>query len=168
MSTDIKYHEYAKEMLTQLPRGSFLSVKANEKINTMTIGWGAIGYMWQRPILVVAVRYSRYTYSLIEKADDFSVSIPLNDDLKKSLAAAGTQSGKDINKFQQFQLTAQKGQQIESPVIGECNLIYECKTVYKQPMNPEMLDDEIKNKFYSDDDYHVIYFGEIVASYINK
>ncbi|WP_369397352.1 hypothetical protein [Syntrophomonas palmitatica] len=48
MLANLKYHEMSREMLEQLPRGAFLSVKAGERINTMTIGWGAVGYMWQK------------------------------------------------------------------------------------------------------------------------
>ncbi|MDD2586749.1 MAG: flavin reductase family protein [Syntrophomonadaceae bacterium] len=167
MYTNLEYNEYAREMLTQLPRGAFLSVKAGAQINTMTIGWGSIGYIWKKPLLIVAVRTSRYTYELMEKATDFSVSLPLDADLKTALGEAGKKSGRDIDKFQHIHLTAQEGQKIESPVIGECKLIYECKIVYKQQLDPEMLGEEIKEKFYADHDYHTLYFGEIVSSYIN-
>lgn len=167
MYTNLEYNEYAREMLTQLPRGAFLSVKAGNQINTMTIGWGSIGYIWKKPLLIVAVRTSRYTYELMEKATDFSVSLPLDADLKTALGEAGKKSGRDIDKFQQIHLTAQNAQKIGSPVIGECKLMYECKIVYKQQLDPDMLDEEIKEKFYGDRDYHTLYFGEIVSSYIN-
>jgi len=168
MSESLEYYKYAEKMLARLPKGAFLSVKADDRINTMTIGWGTIGYMWKKPVIMVAVRYSRFTYELIEKAHDFSISIPLDDKLKKLLAAAGTTSGRDIDKFSEFELTARDGKTINSPVIGECELIYECKIIYKQPLDPMMLDTDIKEKFYTNNDYHVFYFGEILTSYINE
>lgn len=165
---DVAYTQYVEEMLQQLPQGAFLSVKSGEMINTMTIGWGAIGYMWRRPVLIVAVRFSRYTYHLMEKATDFSVSFSLNKDLKNSLAEAGKKSGRDIDKFRELNLTARQGKKIDSPVIAECDLVYECQIVFKQPINPDFLHPEIKNKFYADEDYHVLYFGEIVDTYYCK
>ncbi|NLO22482.1 MAG: flavin reductase family protein [Syntrophomonadaceae bacterium] len=168
MSEQISYNAMAQELLGQLPRGAFLSVRAEERINTMTIGWGSLGYFWNLPVLMVAVRYSRYTYDLMEEARDFSVSVPLNSDFKKSLAGTGSQSGRDIDKFKVFSLKAEKGKSIESPVIGSCGLVYECRLIFKQTMDPALLAPELRQKFYSQEDYHVMYYGEIVSTYLNK
>lgn len=168
MSEQLSYNTMARELLEQLPRGAFLSVRAEEKINTMTIGWGALGYFWNLPVLMVAVRYSRYTYNLMEEARDFSVSVPLNSDFKKSLAGTGSQSGRDIDKFKVFSLKADKGRSIESPVIGSCGLVYECRLIFKQTMDPALLAPELKQKFYAQEDYHVMYYGEIVSAYVNS
>jgi flavin reductase (DIM6/NTAB) family NADH-FMN oxidoreductase RutF len=158
----------AREMLEQLPRGAFLSVRAEDRINTMTIGWGAIGYFWNRPVLIVGVRYSRYTFDLIEAARDFSVTLPLSPDFKKSLAGTGAQSGRDIDKFKVFSLKADNAKEIESPVIGGCGLVYECRLIFKQAMDPELLEPELRQKFYPQEDYHVMYYGEIVSTYVNS
>ncbi|NLB87990.1 MAG: flavin reductase family protein [Syntrophomonadaceae bacterium] len=163
------YTILASEMLQQLPKGAFLTVKDDkDRINTMTIGWGSIGYMWQKPIIMVAVRYSRYTYDLIENAPDFTVSFPYTNEMKKELAVAGTKSGRDIDKFKELSLTLQDSLETQSPAIAGCNLIFECKMIFKQPMEAKFLDEEIKRKHYSNNDYHVLYFGEIVACYSNE
>lgn len=167
MTKSIRYNEFIQETLTQLPRGAFLTVKAGETINTMTIGWGLIGYIWRMPVLMVAVRRSRFTYELMEKTDNFSVSFPLQGNLKDPLAKVGKESGRDIDKFKEFPLTAQPGTVIESPSISECHLIYECQTVYKHHMDPLLLADDIQASCYSDNDYHILYYGKIVASYLN-
>lgn len=165
MSVDIPYEQSAAQFLSQLPRGAFLTVKAGNQLNTMTIGWGSIGHIWQKPIMMVMVRYSRYTYELMEKAVDFSVSIPATGEMKKDLAVAGTKSGRDIDKFQECQLTAKNAQLIDSPIINECGLVYECKIIYKQDMQPEKMAEDYKNRCYANGDYHVMYFGEIVTCY---
>lgn len=162
----IKFNEYSTEALEQLRKGAFLTVKDENEVNTMTIGWGSISVVWNKPIFMVAVRYSRHTYNLIEKAKEFTVSIPLNNDLKKELAYCGSKSGRDVNKFEECNLTLLEGQKISTPVIEECELHYECKVVYQQAMEPATLDEGLKNRFYSNNDYHVLYFGEIVDSYL--
>lgn len=156
------------DMLKQLPLGAFLTVKSGDKINTMTIGWGAIGFMWNRPVMMVMVRYSRYTHELIQDAVDFSVSVPLDGHLKKALAGAGSKSGRDLDKFKAFELGAETAKLINSPVIADCGLIYECRTLYKQPMEPGILEEVLDGKLYKDKDYHVLYYGEIVANYKNR
>lgn len=69
-------------------KGAFLTVENQEKVNTMTISWGNIGYQWNKPIFTVLVRKSRHTYEMLEKGAEFSISIPLNDNFKESLAFA--------------------------------------------------------------------------------
>lgn len=166
--SQIPYEQYSAQFLNQLPRGAFLTVKAGENINTMTIGWGSIGFMWQRPVLMVMVRHSRYTYQLMENAGDFSVCLPAQGELKQDLAIAGTKSGRDIDKFSECKLTAKNGRTISSPIIGECGLVYECRLLFKQAMDADNLNPEIREKFYADNDLHVLYYAEITACYENK
>lgn len=165
MSNKLSYEQYSQHFLTQLPKGAFLTVKEGDRVNTMTIGWGSIGFIWQRPALMVMVRCSRYTHDLISNSQDFSVSVPALGELKKPLAIAGTKSGRDIDKFKECELTAQEAKSVDSPVIGECGLFFECKLAFKQIMDPEKLDSSVREKFYSDNDYHVMYYGEILACY---
>ncbi len=168
MKRDIKFNEFSHEMIEGLKKGAFLTVKDGNKANTMIIGWGNIGIVWGKPIFTVEVRYSRYTYELLEKTSEFTVSIPIKKDLKEALSICGSKSGRDIDKFKECNLTAEEGKAISTPIVGDCELHYECKVVYKQAMEPGTLDKEIKDKYYSNNNYHVIYYGEIVASYIKE
>ncbi len=168
MFKDIEYNAYSKEMLDQLQKGAFLTVKDSDKLNTMTIGWGTLGFMWKKPILVVAVRYSRYTYEMLEKAKEFTVSVPLNINMAKELGICGTKSGRDVDKFKECGLTTTDAKVINTPIIEKCDLHYECKVVYQQAMEPALVAEEINESAYGNKDYHVIYYGEIVASYIKE
>lgn len=150
-------------------RGAFLTVKDKDgKVNTMTIGWGNIGYAWGKPIFTVMVRKSRYTYELLENAEDFTVSVPLDDTMKDAIGFCGSKSGRDYDKFKESNITMLESNEINSPAIKNCGMVYECKIVYKQPMDPQLLDVELKNKWYTSDDYHTLYYGEIVSCYCNK
>lgn len=148
-------------------KGAFLTVKSGQKINTMTISWGNVGYEWNRPIFTVLVRNSRYTHDLMENSNDFTVSIPLSKELKNELAVCGSKSGRDIDKFKECNLTLEKSRKVDSPIIGECELHYECKIVYKQEMNPEFISKDVLESSYSKGDYHTLYYGEIVETYTN-
>ena len=70
------YLDQADKLMERIKQGAFLTVKAKRHCNTMTIGWATIGIIWQRPIFMIAVRDSRHTFTLIEKTDNFTVSIP--------------------------------------------------------------------------------------------
>ncbi|MCY6369096.1 flavin reductase family protein [Clostridium ganghwense] len=149
-------------------RGAFLTTKVDDKVNTMTISWGSIGFEWNKPIFTVFVRKSRYTHQFVEKSGKFTVSIPVDDSMKEDLAFCGKKSGRDVNKFEECNLKIEEGKEINVPVVGECGLVYECRVVYKQDMDLNLIDEEIRKVKYSDEDIHTVYYGEIVACYLNK
>ena len=166
MMKDVFYADYSKEALEALAKGAFLTTQADGKINTMTIGWGTIGHIWQKPVFMVMVRDSRHTYPMLEKSDSFTVSIPFGT-MKKELALCGTKSGRDMDKFEAADLQALPGKVVNVPVVGGCDIHFECKIVNKQKMEKELLDPAFAQAWYGDDDYHTLYYGEIVACYVD-
>jgi flavin reductase (DIM6/NTAB) family NADH-FMN oxidoreductase RutF len=154
----------AAEAMQQIVDGAFLTVKAEDALNTMTIGWATIGYIWNKPIMLVAVRLIRHTFGIIEQADDFTVSIP-STDMAKELDFCGTRSGRDVDKFEACRLPVAPAQRVGSPIIAVPGLHYECRIVYKTAMGPAHLSPELAQGFYAAEDYHTLYFGEIVDCY---
>jgi len=164
---NVDYLSVAEEVIHQIKsKGAFLIAKSkeDEKINVMTIGWAAIGYMWRKPIMTVMVRKSRFTHHIIEKASSFTVSIP-GDDLGEALNFCGTKSGRDVDKFKECNLTIVPAQKVDTPIINISGFYYECKIVCKSEINPDFLCKEYKKDVYADNNYHTFYFGEIVACY---
>lgn len=162
---EISYLEAMAPLSEQLDKGGVFLTVDGEKANTMTIGWAAIGSSWHRPVVMVLVRPQRHTYSLIENAKDFTVSIPADGTLKKELAFAGTKSGRDYYKFDGHGLTAVPAQKVKAPIVGECPLHLECRIVAKQMLSGDEMDERMRDFAYPQRDYHKIYFGEIVACY---
>lgn len=161
--------QFAPQLISQLSNGgAFMTVSEKDVKNTMTIGWGTIGVVWGKPILMVAVRYSRHTYDLIEKAQTFTVSVPKAGKLKGALGFCGSKSGRDYDKFAECKLAIQQGKKVDVPIIVDCELHFECKVVYQQTMEPKCVGKEVKDKFYANGNYHVMYYGEIVDCYNTK
>lgn len=139
-----------------------VSRDARRRPNAMTIGWGSIGIYWGKPVFVVPVRESRYTYQCIEKTGDFTVNL-LPRKLAHVAEYCGTLSGRDHDKLAECRLTAVDGGQVKSPIIDECVLCYECKVVHVNDVVPAALTREISRSCYPKGDYHRLYFGEILA-----
>lgn len=165
MKKDFKYNENLGPVLDQLRKGAFLTVKSKDKLNTMTIGWGNIGIMWNKPVFMVMVRGSRYTFDLIKNSKDFTVSIPINVDMKKELSYCGTYSGRDVDKFKEANLIVDKSKSVDSPIIKNCDFHYECKILYNQQMETQTLDSKIMARQYPHYNLHTLFYGEIVESY---
>jgi flavin reductase (DIM6/NTAB) family NADH-FMN oxidoreductase RutF len=153
----------SEALTTKIQKGAFLTVKAGEAMNTMTIGWGLIGFIWQRPVFTVAVRDSRHTFSIMEKATDFTVTVPTGN-MKDALMFCGTKSGRDLDKLKACSLTTAAAQQTVSPILQVPGIHLECRTRFKAPMDPAYLDPALED-LYPAKDYHTLYFGEIAACY---
>lgn len=161
------YLDNADEVMAKIAKGAFLTVKDGDAVNTMTIGWATIGFIWQRQVFMVAVRDSRHTFQLLEKTDNFTVSIPADSTYKDAVMFCGTKSGRDYDKFKECNLELKQAKYVESPIIHIPGIHYECKIVYKSAMNSAMLDTALE-KLYPQKDYHTLYFGEILACYGSK
>lgn len=167
MSKEVAYNEYANQITEILSKGAFLTTEVDGVINTMTIAWGSVGFMWGKPMFMAMVRPSRYTYQCIEKSGQFTVSIPFKD-MSKALGICGSQSGRDTDKLAAANLTTVPGKKISTPVIADCGLHYECKVVYKQEMSADLLATDLQEKWYAAGNYHTLFFGEILATYVDE
>ena len=161
---DVNLSDAAGVVLRRLPRGAFLTVAYGHRVNTMTIGWGMVGVVWTGPVFTVAVRTSRHTFRLIERAPDFTVSVPLDDSYQSALAYCGTHSGKDVDKFRETGLTPRPGVCVQSPVVGIPGLHFECRTLLRTPMDPTLMHPDLA-EFYPQHDYHTLYYGRVEACY---
>jgi flavin reductase (DIM6/NTAB) family NADH-FMN oxidoreductase RutF len=130
--------------------------------NVMAIGWGTIGMIWRKPIFVVLVRPSRFTYKLIEETGEFTVNV-VPPKLKEVVQYCGSVSGRDHDKFKEKKLTAIPSKKVKTPIIKECILHFECRVVNKIDLIPSGLEKSIINTFYAKGDFHRVYFGEILA-----
>lgn len=143
--------------------GGFLTVRAEDTINAMTVSWWSVGWIWHRPVLTVAVRPTRHTYGLIEIAEDFTLSIP-DPDMPEALMTCGTKSGKTVDKFTECNLETIPARASKTPVINIPGIHYECRIILRSPIQPALMDKELE-KLYSNNDYHTMYYGEILNCY---
>lgn len=150
--------------------GAFLvACDKNGRGNPMTIGWGEVGFIWGRPVFTVLVRRSRYTYGALLFADTFTVNIPTPGRLNKELLFCGTKSGRDLDKAASCGIALVEGKRVETPIIADCSLHYECRIILrKQLYGEDFSAPEILERYYADDDHHMLVIGEILASYADQ
>lgn len=163
---EIHYTTYLAETLEVLSHDGALlvTVNATGQANVMAIGWGTFGWIWGKPILAVLVRPSRFTYTYMEDTGDFTVNVPTKD-LAETVAYCGTVSGRNYDKLAERKLTAKASRRVRAPIIDECVIHYECRTVHRNDVRADMLVPDIIQGAYRNGDFHRVYYGEILASY---
>ena len=156
----------AMPILTQrLERGGVFLTVGGENPNTMTIGWAFFGPAWRKRLFRAMGRPQRHTFGLMEKAEEFTVSIPTTHPLKAELAFAGSCSGREFDQFQGHGLTAAPAQVVSAPIVAECGVHLECRIVNKQMLLGKDMEPAVRERCYPMEDYHMLYFGEVVACY---
>lgn len=175
MKERINVTEYAQMITEALPKGILLNTK-DTKFNSMVIGWGGLGTVWGKPVFTVYVREHRYTKAQMDATGEFAISVPLDKPVSSISKVCGTQSGRDVDKATEAQLTLEDPEIISVPGIKEYPLTLECRVLYSQKQELEKLPDDIREKMYPQDvdgtyymanrDAHTAYIGEIVAAYI--
>jgi flavin reductase (DIM6/NTAB) family NADH-FMN oxidoreductase RutF len=140
--------------------GALLTVGNETKFNTMTIGWGALGFIWGRNTVTVLVRPTRYTHEFIEKFPSFTVSF-YRSEHHKALSILGSRSGRDTDKVALAGLTPAF---IDSVVtFREAYLTVVAKKLCRMQLQPgDFIDPTIDGGFYPKKDYHTIYQAEVM------
>jgi len=57
---------------------------------------------------------------------------------------------------------------VRPPIIKECVVHYECRTLHRNDLVPDALVQAVRGEFYASGDFHRVFFGEIVAAYADE
>jgi len=152
-----KSHSLWDEQWFLLTSGDF----TKGHFNTMTVSWGSLGTMWNRPFAMVVVRPTRYTYQFMEQYETFTLCA-FSEKHRTALNLLGSKSGRDGNKIAEAGLTPEAASVVAAPSFAEAELVLECKKIYWDDYDPTHFIDPAINRLYKKD-YHRIYFGQVLA-----
>ena len=138
---------------------ALLTAGDKEKFNTMTISWGGLGTLWNKPVATVYVRTSRYTHDFMDSNDYFTISF-YPEQYKKELGVLGSKSGRDIDKMNNSGLTVKALE--NSMTFAEAEVTLVCKKLFKQELAVANMPEDIADGLYSGDAPHDMYIGEVV------
>jgi flavin reductase (DIM6/NTAB) family NADH-FMN oxidoreductase RutF len=161
MRKEIEISSVFKETEEFMKRDGVILLAGNPP-NPMTIGWGTIGYIWGKPIFTILVRPSRFTFALMESSTEFTVNL-LPDEFARQLSLCGTKSGRNTDKLTECGFHTEQGINLMSPYLKESSIHFECRIVHKHDLIPENLDISIARRYYPSDDFHKVYYGEILG-----
>jgi len=95
--------------------------------NIMTMGWHTV--MEFTPSLVGCIISSvNHSFEMVRRSRECVINVPAAD-LAAKVVGIGNSSGRDIDKFAAFGLTAVPATRVKAPLIGECFASLECKLV---------------------------------------
>lgn len=155
-----------KENPIRAIRDEWMLIAAGDEAehNMMTASWGFVGEMWGKDCAVAAIRPTRHTYGIVEKNDCFALCFM--GDNRECHKVCGSESGRDVDKVQRTGLT---------PVFDcgtmyfeEARLVLIVKKMYADTLKPECFCDKAADERWYNNDYHKMYFGEIVKALVKE
>ncbi|WP_042161006.1 flavin reductase family protein [Paenibacillus gorillae] len=106
---------------------AIVTSRFNGQQNVMASGWHT--YIGSSPgIYGISLRKETYSYSLIEQSGVFGVHF-LPASSSEVIQAVGTFSGRDIDKFNKFNIRYEEGLKVDVPVLSDAYFAYECKVM---------------------------------------
>jgi flavin reductase (DIM6/NTAB) family NADH-FMN oxidoreductase RutF len=98
----------------------------NER-NIMTMGWHTV-LEFTPSLIGCMITSANHSYEMIRRSKECVINIPTAD-MAETVVDIGNCSGKDVDKFERFDLTAVRAAKVKAPMIRECYANLECTLV---------------------------------------
>ena len=97
------------------------------RANVMAQSWHTM-IDFDPPIVACVISNRNYTFSALQATKECVINIPTVE-LAAQTVGCGNTSGRTVDKFERFHLTAVPASRVQAPLIAECYANLECKVV---------------------------------------
>lgn len=139
---------------------ALLSAGPKDDHNSMTISWGSMGTLWDKPTVTVYVRPTRFTHKFMNEYEYFTVSF-FPDDKHEALVKMGTITGR--HKTDKDAIAGLTVRDLgEAITYEEATVTFLCRKIYRSDMLTMHMPPEVIHDFYTPAEPHTIYIGEVI------
>lgn len=115
----------AGNMLYPLPAVMVTAADGEGRDNIITVAWAGT-VCTNPPMVSISVRPSRFSYEMIRKTKEFVINLT-TEELAFAVDYCGVRSGRDVDKFKEMNLTREKADFVQAPMIQESPVSIECR-----------------------------------------
>lgn len=112
-----------------------LTTRRGDRANVMTMSWHMM-VDFSPPLLACIVADGDHSAAALRETGECVVALP-DARMARTVVGIGNCSGRRVDKFADFRLTAAKAEKVAAPLIAECFVNLECRVV----------DDSLAEKF---------------------
>ena len=135
--------------------------------NSLTLGWGASGVLWSRPVAIVYIRENRFSFRYFEANPVFVLSWYGKKEGPSLFKIFGGTSGRDTDKEKLSGFTP-----VETPDGGVTYLQAEkvviCRKVLRTPVPDSAVPEPLRTRLGRDGFVHIQYTGEVLSVWRRK
>jgi flavin reductase (DIM6/NTAB) family NADH-FMN oxidoreductase RutF len=111
------------------------------KSNIMSASW-VMPVDFSPAKVAVVIDKNTFTRELVDASGEFGLQFPMKKIARATLEVGGV-SGRDTDKFSQFQLNTFKAEKIAAPLIEDCIGWLECKVIKQGAENMDVIIGEV-------------------------
>jgi len=93
--------------------------------NIMTMGWHMV-VEFQPSLISCVISSANHSFEMIRRSRQCVINVPTVE-LASKVVKIGNCSGRDVDKFAEFDLTPAPATQVRAPLIDECYASFECE-----------------------------------------
>lgn len=97
------------------------------RANVMTMSWHMM-VEFEPPLVACIVSGNDYSFAALRATKECVVAVP-GLELAPKVVDVGNCSGRDVDKFERFGLTAKTAERVAPPLVAECFANLECRVV---------------------------------------
>ena len=145
-----KQSEYEEAIKTKYPEQVVIAIAKDKagRANPVTLGWTMI-VSGSPPMMAIAVASTHYSIETVRHSKCFCLAFP-SSDMADAALFFGSKSGRDIDKFAEFDCKTEPAKVIDSVLLSDAAANFECT---------------LESETEAGD--HIIFVGRIVTSHIN-
>jgi flavin reductase (DIM6/NTAB) family NADH-FMN oxidoreductase RutF len=110
-----------------------LTTARKGRANIMTLSWQTM-VEFEPPLIACVVSNANWSFAALRTTKECVIAIPALK-LAPKVVGIGNCSGRDVNKFKRFALTAEPAERVAPPLVAECFANLECKVVDTRQVN---------------------------------
>jgi flavin reductase (DIM6/NTAB) family NADH-FMN oxidoreductase RutF len=145
-----KETDYSDAIKTKYPEQVVIAIAKDRtgRANPVTLGWTMI-VSGAPPMMAIAVAKKHYSIEAISHSKCFTIAFP-SSEMADAALFFGSKSGRDIDKFAEFQCETEPAKAIDSVLLADAVANFECELESQMPAGD-----------------HIIFVGKIVCSHTN-
>lgn len=101
--------------------------------NVMTMSWHMM-VEFEPPLIGCVVSGNDFSFAALRATKQAAIAIPAAH-LAEKIVGVGNCSGREVDKFARFGLTALPAEKVQAPLVGECCINLECQVVETRLVN---------------------------------
>ena len=158
----------SKDMGANFASRIYLGTGGNsEHYNSLTLGWGACGVLWSKPVAIIYIRENRFSHAYFEAEPLFTLSWYSKEKQGTLIRIFGGKSGRNTDKEKESGFTP-----VITPDGGvtylEAERVVICRRIMAQPVPKEFVPKELAGWLNEDGLVHMQYTGEVLGIWKRK
>lgn len=110
-----------------------LATARRDRANVMAMSWHMM-MEFEPPLIGCLVSGANHSFAALKATRECVIAVPARR-LARKVVQVGNVSGRDVDKFQAFGLTARPARQVAAPLIEECFANLECRVADTRMVN---------------------------------